>query len=526
MIKSVAKLASQSLTRSASISRGAISTPEVVFNASEVNDDGNQSNKVGVIVGTTSAGGHSTSFPEELSAILPSSPLSNDGKKVPVFTLAKPSSPSGPTTYAVVAGEELKSDASHSDASSIASTPFSHQDLREAVVSGVRALEAAGIERVLVDTDFGPDEKSKEVIATAAVVAAARMPKLSNDVHHLLPVKDSLKVGFTSEPNDPSVNRGVVLGESQVIARALMETPANLLTPLHFAEKMQGLLSNVTVHHEDWIREQGWGGLLSVAAGSVEPPTVIEVEHRGDPSRSEVDLVLVGKGVTFDTGGISIKPSAGMEMMKGDMGGAATVASAMWGIQQLGLKANIRAIIPCTENMPSGTATKPGDVIWMKNGLTVEVDNTDAEGRMILADALTHSDSYSPSSVVTVATLTGAIDVALGSHAVGAFATDDALWESLWSAGIDAGELMWRMPLLPAYRKMMDSPIATMKNAGERGAGSCTAAAFLREFTTNSAYAHLDIAGVMHNKGPTPVLPGGMSGTPTRSLIGLAAALE
>ncbi|KAJ3046142.1 hypothetical protein HDV00_003892 [Rhizophlyctis rosea] len=326
---------------------------------------------------------------------------------------------------------------------------------------------------------------------------------------------------------------GVAIAHAQNYARTLAETPANLLTPTIFAKRAEELLnalknSNVTVkvHDRAWAEEQKMGSFLSVARGSEEPPKFLEIVYRGG-KQDETFVGLVGKGVTFDTGGISIKPSADMAMMKGDMGGAAAVLGAVWGIAKLRVPANVVAVIPLTENMPSGRATKPGDVVWARNGMSIEVDNTDAEGRLILADAIHYvSTSYQLSQLVELSTLTGAMDVALGSVFAGVFTTSDLLWKELKAAGEKSGDPFWRMPLDDRYAEQIKSHVADLKNVGGRSAGSCTAAIFLKNFVGDKKdgpnrvpFAHIDIAGVMHNKAPSGYLAKGMTGRPTRSII-------
>ncbi|ORY50839.1 hypothetical protein BCR33DRAFT_780745 [Rhizoclosmatium globosum] len=322
-------------------------------------------------------------------------------------------------------------------------------------------------------------------------------------------------------------HEGVILAEAQNTARHLMETPANFLTPILFAQRAQSLLSplpsvSVTVRDESWIASQKMGSFLSVARGSAEPPRFLEIKYQGNKSSSDFPIGLVGKGVTFDTGGISIKPSNDMALMKGDMGGAAVVVGAIEAIAKLGLPINVVACIPLTENMPSGTATKPGDVVFAMNGKSIEVVDTDAEGRLILADAINYTcKTFKPKSLIEFSTLTGAIDVALGYPYAGVFTTSDSLWEGLNSAGKSAGDKLWRMPMdMDAYKSQIKSDAADLKNYGGRSAGSCTAAVFLQEFVEEGVeFAHIDIAGVMKQSGSYGILPKGMTGRPVRAIV-------
>ncbi|KAJ8271579.1 hypothetical protein COCON_G00104380 [Conger conger] len=329
--------------------------------------------------------------------------------------------------------------------------------------------------------------------------------------------------------------RGVLYAEGQNLARRLMEAPANHVTPTFFANCIQQELSpfsdKVAVHRrpQKWIEEQSMGAFLSVTKGSEEPPVFLELHYKGSPDSNQPPLVLVGKGITFDSGGISLKPSSGMDAMRADMGGAATVCSAIVTAAALNLPINIIGLAPLCENMPSGKATKPGDVVRAKNGKTIQVDNTDAEGRLVLADALCYAHSFSPKAIVNAATLTGAMDVALGSAATGVFTNSDWLWSHLHKASIVTGDRVWRMPLFRHYtQQVTDCQLADLNNIGKysRSGGACTAAAFLGEFVTAPHWAHLDIAGVMGNKDEVPYLRKGMSGRPTRTLVELAAALS
>lgn len=331
-------------------------------------------------------------------------------------------------------------------------------------------------------------------------------------------------------------NTGVKLANAQNIARSLMNTPANHMTPRHFATKAGELLGpfreKIDFHVYDslWAASHRMDAFLAVAKGSDEPPLFLEIKYRGSKeSTDKVKLALVGKGITFDSGGISLKPSAGMSAMKGDMGGAAVALAVMVGVASLEIPLNVSAFIPLCENMPSGKAIKPGDVVRAMNGKTIEIDNTDAEGRLILADALHYvSSNFSPEYLIDIATLTGAIDIALGSAYSGVFSNNNDMVQSLVLSGEIAGDCFWRMPLHRIYRQQIRSNVADFKNVGGRSAGSCTAAQFLFEFIGERTetgkslprWAHIDIAGVMENTGSTDGIDvKGMSGRPTRSLI-------
>jgi leucyl aminopeptidase len=275
------------------------------------------------------------------------------------------------------------------------------------------------------------------------------------------------------------------------------------------------------------MQQLGMGALLGVAAGSSEPPVLIIVRYRPEqPAAGDAHLGLIGKGVTFDSGGISIKPSEHMDKMKYDMAGGAAVLGAMRAIAQLKPGVPVTALIPAVENMPGGRAQRPGDIVTTLSGKTVEVLNTDAEGRLILADAITYAKRLGCTHLIDAATLTGAIVVALGYVHAGVFANDDALLRKLLAASKAAGEKMWHMPLDDEYKEVLKSACADMPNIGTRWGGAITAALFLKEFVESTPWVHLDIAGTAWLEETTPFLAKGPSGLPVRTLIGLAMAWE
>jgi leucyl aminopeptidase len=296
------------------------------------------------------------------------------------------------------------------------------------------------------------------------------------------------------------------------------------MTPELMAEAAQQVAAASHLHCEiygpDWMKEQGMGSLLGVTQGSDTPPRFIVLEHgRG---RSEKPIVFVGKGITFDSGGISIKPADGMEDMKGDMAGAAAVLGALRAIGQLDLPVHVVGLAPACENLPSGHAYKPGDVLRARNGQTIEVLNTDAEGRLILADALCYAADYKPAAVIDLATLTGACVIALGRNvAAGLFYSDENLANQLRQAGTDTGEKFWLMPLFPEYRKSLDSEVADLANHGGRYGGVGVSAMFLKEFT-DYTWAHLDIAGMALREKTTPAYGKGATGFGVRTLVEFA----
>ncbi|XP_053712536.1 cytosol aminopeptidase [Synchiropus splendidus] len=397
------------------------------------------------------------------------------------------------------------------------------ENVRQAVSVGCRLLQDLEVKHVEVD-GCGDAQSAAE----GAVLGLFYYDQLKSKK------KTKVSVEPHGSADSPAWEKGVQYAEGQNLARLLMEAPANHITPSSFAstieEKLSQLGQEVVVQKRSqaWIEEQNMGAFLSVSRGSEEPPLFLELHYNGCPDRTQAPLLLVGKGITFDSGGISLKPSASMDAMRADMGGAATMCASIVTAAALKLPVNIIGLAPLCENMPSGKATKPGDVVTARNGKTIQVDNTDAEGRLILADALCYGHTFNPRAIVNVATLTGAMDVALGSAAAGVFTNSDWLWGQLHQASVMTGDRVWRMPLFQHYsQQVKDSQLADLNNIGKysRSGGACTAAAFLKEFVTSPHWAHLDIAGVMSNKDEVPYLRKGMSGRPTRTLVEFAAGL-
>ena len=295
------------------------------------------------------------------------------------------------------------------------------------------------------------------------------------------------------------------------LARDLGNRPGNVCTPTHLAECADALAGefdslSAEVVEEERMRELGMGALLAVARGSRQPPKLIVVEHAGG-ERGEAPVVLVGKGVTFDSGGISIKPAAAMDEMKFDMCGAASVLGAVRAAADLGLPLNVTAVVPAVENLPDGLACKPGDIVTSLSGQTIEILNTDAEGRLILCDAISYAERYEPDTVIDVATLTGACVIALGHVASGLFTNSRDLGDDLLAAAATSGDSCWELPVWPEYEEALKSNFADVANVGGRPAGSVTAAMFLSRFARERRWAHLDIAGTAwesgRNKGAT-----------------------
>ncbi|MCC7366605.1 MAG: leucyl aminopeptidase [Dehalococcoidia bacterium] len=327
---------------------------------------------------------------------------------------------------------------------------------------------------------------------------------------------------------EAGVARGVLLGEATNFARDLANAPSNHLTPGDLAQQAWEMAARSGVECEVLERadmeRKGMGSLLSVAKGSHQPPKLVRLSYRGKGGEG-YDIALVGKGITFDTGGISIKPAANMEAMKADMTGAASVIAAMQAIAALKPKVDVVAIAPCTENMPGGGATKPGDVVTAMNGRTVEIINTDAEGRLVLCDAISYAKELGARAIVDVATLTGAVSIALGDVCFGVLTNNDGLAAKVEAAAAAAGEKTWRLPMFKEYDELLKSDVADMKNVGTRGAGTIVGAKFLEPFAGDTPWVHLDIAGVDMADKDKGWVSKGASGYSVRTLVNLAVSL-
>ena len=296
-----------------------------------------------------------------------------------------------------------------------------------------------------------------------------------------------------------AVRRGQAIAEGMALAKDLGNLPGNVCNPSYLADTARAMGKefnfDVQVLEREDMKKLGMGAALSVGQGSAQPCKFIVMNYKGGESSTAKPVVLVGKGVTFDSGGISLKPGANMDEMKYDMCGAASVFGAMQTIARLELPLNVVGIIPAVENMPGSNATRPGDVVTSMSGQTIEILNTDAEGRLALADALTYAERFNPDVVIDIATLTGACVIALGNVTSGLFASDDELADQLLEAGNDSGDRAWRLPMFDEYQDLLKSNFADMSNLGGRPAGSITAACFLKRFANNFKWAHFDIAG-------------------------------
>ena len=403
--------------------------------------------------------------------------------------------------------------------------------LRESASAGWRQLRTAGVSSLAIGL---PNEIDRDA-ALMAVVEGIAAADYEPDVYKSED-KDasSLEQAVIACPNDAQavLDRAVAVARGQQRARELSNEPGNLLPPQELAARTAALAAEADLEcevlDEGQLKELRMGALLGVARGSVEPPVMIVLRYKPEAGRSDTGahLGLVGKAVTFDTGGISIKPSADMHLMKHDMAGGAAMIGAMLALASIRPNMPVTAVIPSVENMPGGAAQRPGDVVTARCGKTIEVLNTDAEGRLILADALTYAKEQGCTHLVDAATLTGAIVVALGTDHTGVFSNNGSWREQLLSAATKAGERMWPMPLGEEYTKLLESPIADMANIGPRWGGACTAAAFLEHFAGDTPWAHLDIAGTAWYEKKMPHAPIGPSGAGVPTLVELALAMS
>ena len=414
---------------------------------------------------------------------------------------------------------------------------FNMDRARGATAEACRALSKSGSLKIATVAQHGAGVGGLEPERAAQAVAEGGLLGTYVFRRHLTKPPDhkgirELQIVESDASNVPDLERGCSLGlvtaEATNLARDLVNEPANFMTPTDLAERARSLAAaeglECDVLEPDRIKELGMGGLLGVAQGSSQPSRFIILRYRGGRAAGGT-LGIIGKGLTFDSGGISIKPSEGMGDMKGDMSGAAAVIAAMQAIARLKPRVNVTALVPATENLPGGRALKPGDVLQAMNGKTMEIVNTDAEGRLILADALSYARKLKLSPLVDVATLTGACHVALGSLYTGAFSNAQDLLDRVVKAGEEAGERHWPMPLPEEYKELICSDVADIKNTGGRYGGAITAALFLAEFSEDTPWVHLDIAGTFDTDKDRGYLVKGATGVGVRSLVNLALSL-
>jgi leucyl aminopeptidase len=391
---------------------------------------------------------------------------------------------------------------------------FDQKSYRKVVAAAVAELNSSGAGEAICclpepsKGDSGLYSTVRDTVI-AATEGVYRFDQCKSDVE--APARPLKKITLLLENRrqlktaEKALAHGVAIGNGTALAKDLGNLPGNICTPTYLAEQAKKLgrkstKLRVQILEEKQMEKLGMGALLSVSRGSRQPAKLIVMEYKGGKPKSK-PVVLVGKGLTFDAGGISIKPSPAMDEMKFDMCGGASVLGAMAACVELKLPINLVGIVPASENLPDGAANKPGDIVTSMSGQTIEVLNTDAEGRLILCDSLTYAERFDPAAVIDIATLTGACVVALGSHASGLLGNDDKLTDEVLAAGELSGDRAWQLPLWDDYQEQLNSNFADIANIGGKGAGTITAACFLSRFTKKFKWAHLDIAGSAWNSG-------------------------
>lgn len=405
---------------------------------------------------------------------------------------------------------------------------------RQAAGSAIKVASKGKVEKILTALQ-GIEEaklcphKGVQAIVEGSILAlfnadllkAKRMERALKEIE-IVVASDELV-----EKLQPAFRKGLAMAKGTTLARRLTTLPANYMTPTHMAEEACEIANTtglkLDVLERSDMQRLGMGCILGVSQGSAQPPKMIVLRHDGDPDSDEI-LALVGKGITFDAGGISIKGSQGMEAMKGDMGGAAAVLGAMQVVGTLKPKANIIGVVAASENLPDGNAFKPGDVLTGMTGKTIEIISTDAEGRLVLADAVAYAEKLGAQRIIDVATLTGASAQAFGGVFATILADNDDFYAEAMAAAEMAGERFWRMPIVDEYKAMYQSPVADIKNGGARGGGMITGGLIIAEFIDKADWIHLDIAGMSGNQDDRPYMPKGYNGFATRTLAELALA--
>jgi leucyl aminopeptidase len=410
---------------------------------------------------------------------------------------------------------------------------FDLEAVRNVAANVARYLRKPGIKSVATIA-HGAGIGGLDAAACAQAVAEGTLLGNYRFTRHKAPDKDAAEIASVTIIEQDAgrvgamaaaVARGQIIADATNLARDFANEPANHLTPTVLAERAKALAESAGVECEILERadmeRKGMGSLLSVANGSAQPPKLVRLSYRGRAGDG-FDVALVGKGITFDTGGISIKPAANMDAMKADMTGAASVIAAIGAIARLGAKVNVVAIAPCTENMPGGNATKPGDVVTAMNGRTIEVLNTDAEGRLVLADGICYAVELGAKHIVDVATLTGAVTHALGDVCYAVMTNDDAFAAKFEAAAAAVGEKTWRLPMFKEYDDYIKSDVADQINTTKKGAGTIAGAKFLEPFAGDTPWVHLDIAGVDNMSADKGWVTKGASGMSVRPMIELA----
>jgi len=461
-----------------------------------------------VIVGFDGTSPQGVPSPDAVKELYDSGEFS--GKSLEMAILHRPSGMKARRLVVAGAGKKDKFDAS---------------ELRKLAGAVLRSLKSKGVRSITLALD--DSFRSEDFVAAA--VEGALLADLEPDRYKTDPKKNEKQVNSFSVlgASQTALDRGRILAEAQNFTRSLANEPANVLTPLLLAKSARDMASEFglecEVLEQDRMRQLGMGALLGVAQGSAEPPALIILRYRPQaPPSSKDHLGLVGKGVTFDTGGISIKPADGMEKMRYDMAGGAAVLGAMRAIAQLKPSIPVTALIPAVENMPGSKAQRPGDIVTALSGKTIEVLNTDAEGRLILIDALTYAQRIGCTHLVDAATLTGSIVVALGTVNIGGFTNNQQFFDKFANAAKTEGEKTWQMPMDEEYKEALKSAFADLHNIGGRPAGSVTAAWFLRESVGETPWIHLDIAGTAWLDDAKPFMAKGASGVCMRTFVRLA----
>jgi leucyl aminopeptidase len=402
------------------------------------------------------------------------------------------------------------------------------RQMSASAVTAVRKMEISTMALLPPTTEVGLIE-SGQALTEGALLGLYTLKKYKT-VEEEEGSKDNLREfhilasgGSAQQRLSQGRERGRILAEAVTLARDLINSPGNEVNPSTLAETAKAIAKRTALRcrvlTQSDMQKLGMGCLLGVAQGSAQPPVFITLEH-APKGAAKAPIVLVGKGITFDSGGISIKPAASMEDMKMDMAGGAAVLGTMQALAQLHYPGHVIGLVPAAENLPSGNAIKPGDILRAMSGKTVEVINTDAEGRLILADALSYAVAkLKPARIIDLATLTGAVVIALGNHATGMMGTDEAMMEHLRKVGEGCAERVWQLPLFEDYSKQIKSDFADIKNTGGREAGSITGAAFLKEFVGDTPWVHLDIAGTAWTRESKPYIPKGATGVGVRLLV-------
>jgi leucyl aminopeptidase len=414
---------------------------------------------------------------------------------------------------------------------------FDLDSVRSAAAESCRSLRRIGVRRVATIAHGagigGLDAASVgQAMAEGALMGLYRFDSFKSSSDDRRDVDKVTIVELDAgkrEALEKGVARGAVIAGAVNLCRDMANEPPNSMTPTRMAEAALEVANESGLEMEVLDRPQmvelSMGALLGVAQGSDEPPKLIVLRYRGDPDDESGSLGLLGKGITFDSGGLDIKGAAGMATMKGDMAGGASIIASMQAIGKLRPRINITGIVPATENMPGGHAQRPGDVVRAMNGKTIEIDNTDAEGRLVLADAVSYARSRNHTRIVDVATLTGAVVVALGDVCTGAFGNDQQFTDSVVAAGNQVGERIWQLPTFDEYKQQYRSDVADIKNTGGRGAGATIGAQIIGEFGEGASWVHLDIAGTSRASSEKGYVPKGATGVPVRTLVNLANRL-